>query len=142
MLHLIDPWLFDPAYPDYWHGGAIAKSQGDMDRICQDVKMQFAGAPNVQIHRGTSSDILSRFDDGYFDWIYIDADHRYPHVVSDLRLCLAKTKPGGLVAGDDYTWGSTEGYPVRRAVEKVVEEHDLDQNLTILHSQFIVELPR
>ena len=142
MLHLIDPWRFEPAYPDYWHGGAIAKNQDDMDRICQDVKMRFANAPNVQIHRGTSSNVLSRFEDGYFDWIYVDADHRYPHVLSDLQLCLAKTKPGGFVAGDDYTWGSAGEYPVRQAVKKVVEEYGLSDKLTILRSQFIIELPR
>ena len=141
MLHLIDPWYFEPNLPDRWYGGVIAKSQRDMDQICHDVKTRFANAPNVKIHRGTSSDILSQFDDCYFDWIYVDADHRFASVLSDLRLCLAKTKPGGLVAGDDYTWGSFEGYPVRQAVKEVVDEYGLSESLTILRSQFIIELP-
>jgi hypothetical protein len=34
-LHLIDPWVFAdrPSYADAWYGGALARSQADMDRI-------------------------------------------------------------------------------------------------------------
>src|SRR5262245_56080189 len=32
-LHLIDPWLFMPSYPESWYGGLSATSQTDMDEI-------------------------------------------------------------------------------------------------------------
>ena len=141
MLHLIDPWRFEPAFPNLWHGGSIAKSQDDMDRIYENVKTRLASARNVKIHRGTSADVLSQFHDDYFDWMYVDADHQYASVLADLRLCLAKTKPGGLIAGDDYTWGYDQEYPVRRAVEMFVKENGLSEGLSVLHSQYIIRLP-
>ena len=33
VLHLIDPWLFQPQYPRLMFGGKIARSQADMDAI-------------------------------------------------------------------------------------------------------------
>ncbi len=37
----------------------------------------------------------------YFDFIFIDADHRYDCVIRDLRGFLPKLKPGGIICGDD-----------------------------------------
>ena len=31
----------------------------------------------VTLHEGDSADILTQFPDGYFDWIYLDGEHRY-----------------------------------------------------------------
>lgn len=112
-----------------------------MDCIFQGVRERFAGEPRVLIHKGTSADILPAFPNGYFDWVYIDGNHSCEFVLADLRMCLAKTKPGGRIAGDDYHWGARDGYPVRRAVLDFVAQNSLEQRLTVLDSQFIIETP-
>ena len=61
--------------------------------------------------------------------------------LADLRMCLAKTKPGGRIAGDDYHWGTWDGYPVRRAVLDFAAQNSLERRLTVLDSQFIIETP-
>jgi len=50
----------------------------------------------------TSVKAAQRFDDGFFDFVYIDADHRYEFVKKDLRAWWPKLKVGGIFAGHDY----------------------------------------
>ena len=143
MLHLIDPWTFQPTYRSQMYGGRIAKNQGDMDRVYGAVQQRFAGAGDVTIHRGTSADVLPTFSDGFFDWVYIDGNHDHPYVLADLWMALAKTKPGGIIAGDDFAWDrGGDGRSVQRAVRAFVQEHNLGQHLTVLgDSQFVIRLP-
>lgn len=137
-LHLIDPWLFLEEFPDRWYGGKRARTQQDMDEIFQNVRSMFREAPEVRIHRGLSHDVLRQFDSHYFDWIYIDGSHSYEYVRADLELSLPRTKPGGVIAGDDYCWGQQDGFPVRRAVRDFVEEHGLGTRLEVFGDQFII----
>jgi SAM-dependent methyltransferase len=52
------------------------------------------------------------YDDASLDFVFIDANHHYRHVASDIAAWRHKVKPGGVLAGDDLT-----GFPgVRRAV--------------------------
>ena len=86
QLHLIDPWLFQPEFPERMYGGTVAKSQSDMEKIFQDVKTRFGKSEKVLIHRGFSEKVLLEFPDSYFDWIYIDGNHHYDYVRRDIDL--------------------------------------------------------
>jgi len=88
----------------------------------------------VKIHRAPSADALPRFPDGYFDWIYIDGNHFYEYVKSDLELSFQKTKVGGLVAGDDYIEGGWCG--VKKAVDEYAAVKQA-QLIEIRNRQFI-----
>lgn len=138
-LHLIDPWLFQPQYPRRMYGGRVAGDQQVMDRIYENVAGRLGSLDNVTVHRTRSAHALPLFDDGYFDWVYIDGDHSFQTVLADLQLCMAKVKPGGIIAGDDFTWGPDEGYPVQRAVTEFVQRHGLTGNLNRLGSQFVIQ---
>ena len=140
-LHLIDPWTFQATLRGHMY--AIAKDQGDMDRVYWSVQKRFEGAVDVAIHRGTSADVLPTFSDGFFDWVYIDGNHDYEYILADLRMAMTKTKPGGLIAGDDFTWDrGGDGCSVQRAVMEFVQENSLRQSLTVLgDSQFLIQLP-
>ena len=50
---------------------------------------------------GNSKTIRSRFGDANFDVIYIDGDHHYEAVKTDLHNVLPLLKDGGLLCGDD-----------------------------------------
>lgn len=50
----------------------------------------------------------SLFEDGFFDLIFIDADHRYECIKKDVEACLPKLKEHGTISGHDYG-GSWEG---------------------------------
>lgn len=48
------------------------------------------------------SSCLSEFEDGFFDFIYIDGWHKYQQVKNEIELALKKIKKGGIIAGHDY----------------------------------------
>ena len=138
QLHLIDPWIFLDEYPTRWYGGAEAADQFGMDEIFDGVQKLFTDQDEVVLHRGTSAGVLEKFTNGYFDWVYIDGDHSYSYVLTDLWLSLGKVRSGGIICGDDYLWG--EDLPVKRAVQDFVSATDLDDRLEIIGSQYLIQL--
>ena len=42
------------------------------------------------------------FQEGFFDFICIDAGHEYENVARDLEVWWPKLKVGGMLAGDDF----------------------------------------
>jgi hypothetical protein len=100
-LHLVDPWTFMPQFPYRWHGGLGAKSQTEMNDIANRVRTRFSTNCRVQIHRATSTEFLTSTI-RRLDWVYIDGDHAFPAVYSDLKLAWPLVAPGGYMCGDDY----------------------------------------
>jgi SAM-dependent methyltransferase len=139
-LHLIDPWEFQSEFSERMYGGAVAKSQGDMDLIYEGVKKRFSEFQNVILNKGKSEKVLQEFPDRYFDWVYLDGNHYYDYVLEDLEICFSKVRKGGIIAGDDYTWGVKDGFPVKRAVHDFIAGKGLKNNLTVIVSQFMIEL--
>lgn len=52
--------------------------------------------------KGDSAVSASIFEDRYFDFVFIDADHREESVKKDILAWLPKVKKGGIIAGHDY----------------------------------------
>mgnify|MGYP002626757629 CR=1 FL=1 len=119
-LHLVDPWQF-------------------MDTMFEQVRERFRGRTNVEFHRGYSDSVLTQFNDGYFDWVYIDGNHYYEYVRRDLDLAFQKVRPGGYITGDDYNWGEDIGFPVRRADKSSIQQYSPVDDTEILATQFILE---
>lgn len=139
-FHMVDPWAFQPEFPDRWYGGVVARQQRDMDAIYKEILEKYGRMPEVRIHRETSETALARFADGLLDWIYIDGNHAYDYVFKDLELAFLKVRPGGFIAGDDYTWGQADGFPVKRAVADFLAGKRIPTDrLALLGSQFIIE---
>lgn len=77
----------------------------------------------VRLMRMKSVEAASVFDDGYFDFVYIDADHGYQSVREDIEAWWPKVKKYGILAGDDYV--SYRKYGVIRAVDEFVQTNQL-----------------
>jgi hypothetical protein len=124
-LMLVDPWAFDPRFGDSLFGGRTARSQADMDEICQKVQARFradVARGVVTICRSTSVEAATSVADESVDWVYIDGNHTYEYALEDLRSWAPKVRPGGLIAGDDYDRpGAWWGDGVTRAVTEFVE---------------------
>jgi len=131
-LHLIDPWTFqpDPVYETSHYGARRGVSQQNMDALCAAVAERFRAtieAGTVRIHRAASADASREFPDDYFDWVYIDGNHRYEFVKSDLECYLPKVKPRGYIAGDDYGVPGWWNDGVTRAVDEFIARGLCDQ---------------
>jgi len=124
-LHLIDPWRHETsdAYRRALYGGEARGGQAEMDERYRSVCTRFQSdirSGRVRIHRGDSNAVLAEFPEDYFDWAYIDGNHRYEFVTADLALCVEKVKPGGYIAGDDYTDRGWWQQDIVRAVDEFV----------------------
>ena len=76
----------------------------------------------IKIYEGTSDSFSSSFDDGFFDFIYVDGDHN--NIKSDILNYLPKVKKGKTFAGHDYQ------HPVvRRCVNEMLGREDLNFQL-------------
>jgi hypothetical protein len=77
----------------------------------------------ITLYKGDSSTNLNNLDIS-FDMIYIDGDHSYDGVKSDLKSSFLKVKNGGLICGHDYVSSKFEG--VVRAVDEFCDNHNLE----------------
>ncbi len=108
MLHLVDSY------------GGI----DDRDEKFLEMKARFDSEQHrLTWHIMTSLAAAEQCEDETFDFVYIDANHRYSEVAADVRAWYPKVKPGGVLCGHDYfTHGS---------VVKAVDDWASDNNLWI-----------
>lgn len=144
-LHLIDPWKFGKGDEQYEKALTYLGVQGSDGQMYFDERFEIVkrrlrkeiGLGQVIVHRTYSSAVAGEFEDGYFDWIYIDGDHRYEFVIQDLQLYYPKVKPGGYLIGDDY---GNEGWwdnGVQKAVDKFVTQRP-NLSVEVVGDQFII----
>lgn len=112
-LHLIDPWRhFEQGYDDINN-----VSQGEQDQRYANARLITMDYECARFHRLTSEDAATRFEDGKFDWIYIDGNHAYEFVKRDLEMYAPKIKKGGFLCGHDFC-----DRPEAQGVMKAVNE--------------------
>lgn len=109
-FHLIDAWTYQDSSIDPEGMHHDWNSQEKQDQNYEYVLKRFSSqiqSRQIFVHKGYSSDVLKEFPNGYFDWVYIDANHKYEFIKQDLELCRLKIKKGGLICGHDYIQGDT-----------------------------------
>ncbi len=107
-LYLVDPWQH---LQEQDHSRAGMASQAELDGIYQGVAARFGqevAAGRVELIRARSQEVWERFGPRELDWVWLDGDHSYEAVKSDLDALARIVKPGGYIVGDDYLldwWG-------------------------------------
>jgi len=128
----VDPWrLFesqdcDPEAP---------YTQNDLDKQHDDFKTRYAGDERVIVERTTSLDAAKHYENEYFDFIYIDGNHKYQHCKNDLDAWWSKVKKGGVLAGHDYI--NVRDFGVIQAVEEFKKENNISlDNFFVNYEQY------
>jgi hypothetical protein len=108
-------WLVDAWLADGFH------LQHDLAEAYILTMQKYAMNPNVHIIHAPSPGAAALFEDDFFNWIYIDANHRYDRIVADIEAWLPKCKD--VISGHDYVLpehDSKTPYPfgIRRAVKE------------------------
>ena len=109
-LHLIgvDAWTVYQNYKDF--------TVDDLEeKAFLDAKARTEGM-NVTFIKALSTDAVKRFADESLDFVFIDANHDYEHVVEDIAAWSKKVRKGGLVCGHDYIKNSKFDFGVIDAV--------------------------
>ena len=144
-LHLIDPWKYESSeeYNDALYGGKAQGGQAEMDKRYEQVLARFRRhlrSGRVFVHRGSSNGVCDNFSDDSFDWVYIDGNHLYEFVKSDLELYYHKVRSGGYIAGDDYEIGGWWKSGVKLAVDEFLKNRAVEV-VDIQDGQFILRKP-
>jgi hypothetical protein len=101
-LYCIDPYKYftDDIYKDSMnlqlkgdHGNNLYESTKQ--------RLEKTAPGRVQMIRKTSLEAVNGFEDNTLDFVYIDANHDYEHVLEDILAWYPKVKEGGILAGDD-----------------------------------------
>jgi len=91
----------------------------DGDRFYNQVKEKYAArADKIEILRMDSQE-AAQVVPGGLDLVYIDANHSYEPVKTDIETWYPKVRSGGIISGDDYHY--YEG--VVQAVDEFFENH-------------------
>jgi len=124
-LHLIDPW----AYPGY---------EKKYKYVANRFKSEIASG-QVSIERGTAHDVVNKFPDNYFDWVYLDGGHRYDLLTQQFVEYFPKIKKGGYFTGDDYG-GYNEWYleNVTKGVDDFIAQNKTNI-IQIKNHQYILQ---
>lgn len=113
----IDRWSAPKPNSSYAGSGAqIARMpQRDHDAAYDQAhdRIAFAGE-RVTLIKGETAESAKIFADGYFDFVFIDADHSYAGVTADLMAWYPKVKAGGWLCGHD--WDHPDQGEVKEAV--------------------------
>lgn len=113
-IHCIDPFE--------GHEKFNLDNNYDWNFVEEQFKINTRFFNTINLHKNYSNKVINKFDDDYFDFIYIDASHRYEDVKRDIQTFLPKLKKNGIMAGHDY---HEEKWPgVTNAVNEVFGKPD------------------
>lgn len=117
-LYLVDAWKAYKGYRDH-------VSQSKLDGFYEKVKERMAQyGDRVNIWRAFSAEAARDCQNESLDWVYIDANHEFSHVVADLAAWVPKVRVGGIVSGHDF-FTSGGPYHVPYAVRGYTEAYKI-----------------
>jgi predicted O-methyltransferase YrrM len=101
-LYCIDPWEDYEDYPEY------KDEQNTIYGMFLKNIENSESKDKIVINRGYSNNEVPKFQDDFFDIIYIDGNHEPDYVLEDAVLCFRKLKKNGVMIFDDYGWGGPD----------------------------------
>ena len=96
--------------------------------ICYKNIQRMGMENTIKVLECTSHEASLKFEDGYFDFVFIDADHVYERIKEDINDWLPKVKKGGIISGHDYA-GEVNG--VKKAVDEKFGNNKILKNVGI-----------
>ena len=111
-LYGIDLWEQYPGYKDY--DGNI----NDLSDAHKDALQRTAGL-NCEFRKGWSNQVVEQFKDESLDFVFIDGNHAYEYVVTDLANWSKKVKKGGIICGHDFDRYSRRNRNLMHVVDAV-----------------------
>lgn len=101
-LYCIDPWQDYEEYPEY-----ISEQENNYSIFTRNIENS-GSKDKMVVCRGFSNVEIPKYEDEFFDIIYIDGNHEPEFVLEDAVLSFRKLKKGGIMIFDDYGWGGPD----------------------------------
>jgi predicted O-methyltransferase YrrM len=104
----IDAWQTYGNYKDYGVNDLEEKAYEDASAVAKRL--------GFRLMKAWSTDAAKEFADESLDFVYIDGNHDFSHVIEDLAAWSPKVKKDGIIAGHDFFESRQERYGVMYAV--------------------------
>lgn len=120
-LFSIDAWQAYENYRDHM-------TQEEMDVLYYETKHNLAlYSGRNTIKKAFSLEASKEFGDETLDFVYLDANHEFTHVVNDIATWERTVKVGGIIAGHDYIKRRTNTYMmhVPMAIHGYIESYNI-----------------
>lgn len=103
LLVLIDPWMEQDQGQYFRDTNNVRQTQQDgrYNKILRTFASKKPGR-ECRVLRTFSVDASKHFENGTFDWVFIDGNHSFEACLEDLRVWAPKVKNDGLICGHDY----------------------------------------
>lgn len=110
-------------------------SQNDMGRVRSEAENQYIllndlykSDENVEIIKAFSNDetVVDKFEDEFFNVIFIDGDHSYEGCLEDLEKWWPKVKSGWILCGHDYCKNQ---FGVKKAVDEFRSRDEISKDI-------------
>ncbi len=118
LMVAVDIWR-DDGVPSHNDRG---ESQSRINQYLTAVREIAAMYPAVKIVQEYSDKAAAQFPDGFFDFVYLDADHAYAAVDADIKAWWPKVRSGGVLGGHDYVKAVVGAARTRVGVIQAVTE--------------------
>lgn len=111
LLYLVDNWgnihgqVGDGGFPTDWHNDNYKQMSDRLSPL----------GSRYKVLKGLSVDMAKEVSDNILGLVYIDCDHSYEGVMSDINTWFHKLVTGGIMAFHDYE-NDSPTYGVKRAV--------------------------
>lgn len=124
-FYAIDWFNKDNPYICIWGRQELVESGLTHEEWYRDKYRQEIADQKLTVCSGMSWECLAGFEDGFFDFIYVDACHDYESISRDIEVVVRKVKDGGIIQFNDYTLWDILGrtyYGVVPAVNRMIAE--------------------
>jgi hypothetical protein len=116
LLYSVDPWIEQPSHQ--YNDLCNASAQVHEARFSYARALLQVHGPRSNVLRTFSGHASRCFSDATLDFVYLDGNHSFESVLSDLTNWYPKVRPGGLLCGHDYIDGLGDAvYGVKSAVD-------------------------
>lgn len=135
-LYMVDPW--ERQDPAEYRENQAQMNFPDWYARCQALAAQ---DPRAVLVKKLSKDAAPDMADLSLDFVYIDGNHDYRHVLEDVDIWYPKIRVGGLIGGHDFYSQSENGAfcQVDTAVRRWMFEHSLPFTVTPCTSWWVIK---
>ncbi len=110
-------------YIDPWEGYHIYDS--DVSKKAYITAQEKLREYNCKLIKKTSAKAVKEFADGSLDFVYIDGNHEFNHVIEDIMIWSKKVRIGGIISGHDYIRFKNFNHQVVEAVLAYVSTNNI-----------------
>ena len=111
-FYAVDVFSIKPGEVEFWGEDRLLRANMTHYEYYRKNFEKEIAAGKVEMRQGLSFDELWKFDDNYFDYVYLDAGHDYESVRKDILALEHKVKHNGFIQFNDYIpYSYLEGYP-------------------------------